>query len=83
MRATGVVVRVEHEVIDHELASLGEEIGKSFRAVGTVEHVLLGNDLPGQRAHLAAQFIALARELLLPFQPNAMATSTNSRSSVS
>jgi hypothetical protein len=34
MRATGLVVRMEHEVIDDELAAAGKEIRECFLAEG-------------------------------------------------
>ena len=58
-------VRVEHEVVDHELPAPVEEIGQALLTVGPVEDVFLLDALPRQLAPLPAQLVAQPRELLL------------------
>jgi hypothetical protein len=43
----GLVLRVEHEVVDEELAAAVEQLGQRLLAVGAVEHVFLLDALPG------------------------------------
>src|SRR5215471_21014926 len=72
MRTSGLVVRMEHEVVDDELAAPVEQIGERLFAARAVEAVLLRHALPGQIALQSAHLVALAlerlflREQLLP-----------------
>jgi hypothetical protein len=50
--------RTEHEMLDDELAAPGEEIAQRLFPVGAVEHVLLVDPDPRQRAALGAQLVA-------------------------
>jgi hypothetical protein len=55
---------MKHEVIDHKLASAGEEIRECLLAIAAFERILFCNGFPWQFANLTAQLIALAREFL-------------------
>src|SRR5215510_13662030 len=57
--------RVEHRVIDDELATPPEEVAQCLRPVLALEDVLLFHELPRQVAPLPAQLVAHPRELLL------------------
>src|SRR5262245_31287310 len=58
-------LRVEHRVIDDELATSLEDLAERLPTVPAIEDVLLVDQLPGQAAPLAAEPIAEACELLL------------------
>ena len=64
-RAAGLVARAEHEVVDDQLTSAIEELGKRARAVVGVEPVVLLDRNPRQLASLASQLVAQPRVLLL------------------
>src|SRR5207245_4706539 len=64
-RAADVVLRVEHEVIDEQLAPPVEELGQRLLAVGPVEDVLLLDRLPRKVVPLLRQLVAKTSELLL------------------
>jgi len=64
MRASGVPIRVEHEVIDDELACAFEQLRQSLLAAGSLEHVILVDTLPRQCAPLFAQLVAEPVEFL-------------------
>src|SRR5205085_11612323 len=64
-RAACVPARIEHEVVDDELASSFEELRKGPSPIISVERVVLLDPFPGQLAPLTAQLVAEARELLL------------------
>ena len=57
-------VRAEHEVLDDELAAPVEQVGERLLAVRAVEHVVLLDLDPGQRATFGAQLVAQAGEFL-------------------
>jgi hypothetical protein len=65
-RTAGGPVRPVHEVIDHELPTLREEIGQRHFARAIAEHIGFFNPDPRQRAALRGHFIAQARQLLFP-----------------
>ena len=54
MRASRIPFRIEHEVIDDQLARAAEELRQSFLAVRSFERVLLLDALPRQRAPVLA-----------------------------
>src|SRR5262252_10602730 len=58
-------LRVEHRVIDDELAAPPEEVAQGLRPVLALKGVLLFHELPRQVAPLPAQLVAHPRELLL------------------
>ena len=64
-RAAGLVLGIEHEVVDEQLAATVEERGQRLLAFGSVEDVLLLDRLPGQRLPLSGQVVTRSRELLL------------------
>ena len=64
-RAAGLVARAEHEVVDDQLTSAIEKLGKRARAVVGVEPVVLLDGDPWQLASLARQLVAQPRVLLL------------------
>src|SRR5215469_3018891 len=68
VRAAGVPLGREHEVVDDELAAAAEQVGQGQLPVRPVEDVVLGDFLPGQVAALPGQRLALAAELFLPGQ---------------
>src|ERR1700744_936136 len=51
-------VRREHEMLDHELTSCGEQIAKRLPAAGPVEHITFVDLDPGQRLPLRVQAVA-------------------------
>ncbi len=57
-------VGTEHEVLDDKLAASVEQIGERLRAVGSVEHVVLFDLDPRQRAAFRAELVAQAGEFL-------------------
>jgi hypothetical protein len=67
-RAALIPVRVEHEVVDQQLATVLEQIQQAGRAVPALEPVLLADLGHRQPAPLGAQRVALLGELLLPRQ---------------
>lgn len=58
----------EHEVIDHQLAAPGEEIGQRNPSSGRIEMVVLLHFHPGQSAPFSGEFIEQANGLFFPFQ---------------
>ena len=64
-RSTASRGRVEHGVVDDELAAAVEEFGQRLAAVRSLEDVLLVHRFPRQIAAPLAQAIAQARELFL------------------
>src|SRR5262249_10566813 len=64
VRASGIPARIEHEVIDEELASPVEEFGQGLFPVGSFEDVLLGHGFPGEFAALTTQLVPQSCELL-------------------
>src|SRR5436190_2433845 len=64
-RAAGVVLRIEHEVVDEELATTVEELRQRLLPARAVEDVLLLDRLPRQGLPLLRQLVACTRELLL------------------
>ena len=66
--AARVVFRVEHEVVDDQLAAPVEQLGECLLPARPVEDVILGDLLPRKLAPLAAQLVAEPRELLLSGQ---------------
>src|SRR5260370_33065674 len=64
MRAAGVPARVEHEVIDDELTSVLEQIGKRLLTFWADEDVFLLDFRPWQLAPLPRQVIFETGELL-------------------
>src|SRR5215472_13231656 len=66
MRATGIPIRIEHEVVDNELAAAVKEIGERLPALAAFEDIFSFDALPRQRAPLAIQLIAKPRKFLLP-----------------
>src|SRR5215471_2014470 len=65
MRATGIPIWTEHEVIDDQLTAAVEQLRQGLVSVRPLEYIILAHALPGQLAALLAQPIAHARELLL------------------
>jgi len=65
VRAAFVPGRIEHEVVDEELAAAVEEAGERLLAVGAVENVFLVDGLPWEVTALPAQVVAEPCELLL------------------
>src|SRR6516165_3980094 len=65
MRATGIPIRTEHEVIDDQLTAAVEQLRQGRVSLRALEYISLVHALPGQLAALLAQPIAQARELLL------------------
>src|SRR5207249_12019215 len=63
MRARGV--RIEHRVIDDQLAASLEEVAERLRPALALEGVLLFDELPGQIAPLPAQLVTHPGDLLL------------------
>jgi hypothetical protein len=63
--AAGVPARIEHEVVDDELAAAGEELRQRASSVRPLEDVLLLDALPRQVTSLAPQLVPQPRELLL------------------
>ena len=57
-RATGLVARAEHEVVDEELGATFEELRERPRALVGLEPVLLLDGDPGQLATLARELVA-------------------------
>src|SRR5258708_956116 len=68
MRATCVVVRMEHEEIHDNLTASGKDVGKRLPAILALEDVLLGHALPRQAALQPAHFVALTRKRFLSFE---------------
>jgi hypothetical protein len=64
-RATGLIARAEHEVVDEQLRSPVEQLDERLLAVVRVEAVLLLDAYPGQLASLPGQFVTEPRVLLL------------------
>src|SRR6266566_137224 len=64
-RAAGLILRIEHEVVDEQLASAVEELGQGLLALRALEDVLLLDRLPGQGLPMSRQLVARAREFLL------------------
>src|SRR5690242_1793623 len=67
-RAAPVVRRSEHEVIDQQLRSAAEQIGKGLRSTLRLEAVVLLNRNPGQLSPLSSKLVAPTGELLLLLQ---------------
>src|SRR4051794_39457331 len=65
MRAAGLPVGTEHEVVDDELTSTIEQIGQRPSSTRRFEFVRLLHALPGKLAALPADLVAQPRELLL------------------
>src|SRR5258708_5960671 len=51
-------------MIDHKLASAGEELRESLFPVRSLEQVILGDDLPRELAQLSAQLVLKPRQFL-------------------
>src|SRR6516164_1792063 len=66
MRTTCLPCRIEHEVINDQLAAAVQQLRQALPAVGSFEYVVLLDALPRQFAPLAAQLVAQPREFLLP-----------------
>src|SRR6266478_8991055 len=66
-RAAFLPIRTEHEVVDDQLASAAEEIGKRLLAFWSIEDVGLLDLFPREFTALPAQLIAQPRKLLLLF----------------
>jgi hypothetical protein len=64
-RAPLLPTRVEHEVIDDQLASSVKELRQRFLAVWSFKDILLVDALPGQIASLLAEPVAQARKFPL------------------
>ena len=60
--------RIEHEVVDDQLALPVEEVGQGHRALGALEGVVLLDGHHGQAAAVRVEGVLLAGELLLPGQ---------------
>src|SRR5205823_11023093 len=56
--------RIEHGVVDHQLAAALKEIGQCFTAILTFEEVFLVYEFPREFATLLAELITKAGELL-------------------
>jgi len=67
-RATGLVVRPEHEVIDDELRAASKEVGQRGAALIGLESILLVDSHPWQILALPRHFVAAPCELLLGVQ---------------
>src|SRR6266403_1451604 len=63
-RATLLPPRGEHEVLHQQLAATSEQFGERAPALGRVENVVLIDAHPRQRAALASDLVAEARQLL-------------------
>src|ERR671936_2487277 len=57
-RATGLVARAEHEVVDEQLGSCIEELDQRLLAVVRVEAILLLHPPPGELASLPRELVA-------------------------
>ena len=75
VRAPGLVVGMEHEVVDDELTAAGEEVGERLLAVGAIEDVLLVDAFPRQ--------VALQRLNSSPWRVNAFSFSSSARRAAS
>src|SRR4029453_11038340 len=64
-RATGLVARSEHEVVDEQLGTPAEQGAERLLSVVRVEAVLLLDAHPGQLASLPREFVAESRVFLL------------------
>ena len=67
-RAAFVPVRIEHEVVDQQLAAVLEEVEQADRAFLPLEHVLLVDLDHRQPAPLGVHRVPLPGELLLGLQ---------------
>jgi hypothetical protein len=65
VRAPVVGFRIEHEVIDDELAVVVEQVRQRLLAGGSLEHELLRHLLPRQLPPLACELLPQPAELLL------------------
>src|SRR4029077_5060597 len=65
MRAALIPLRVEHEVVDDELASGSEQVGECDLTARCIEHVRRFHLHPGQFAPLTAEVVATSGEFLL------------------
>src|SRR5262245_27077306 len=65
VRATGLVVRTEHEVVDDQLAPTIEELSQRLRSCRRVEDVVLLDPLPRELTPSSAQLVAQPAELFL------------------
>src|SRR5215213_8806271 len=60
-----VVAEAEHEVVDEQLRTAGEEVGQRLGSLFGLELVLLLDRDPGQLASLPGEFVARSHVLLL------------------
>src|SRR5262249_32491015 len=61
----GIPIRREHEVLHNQLWPADAETSEPYLAVRPVEHIVLVDQHPGQRAPLLGKPVAGAREFLL------------------
>jgi len=66
--AAFIPARVEHEVVDQQLAAVVEQVQQAGLAVPALEHVLLVHLDHRQPAPLGVQRVPLPGEFLLPSQ---------------
>jgi hypothetical protein len=64
-RATCLVARAEHKVVDEQLGTPAEKLAKRLLTVDRVEAVLLLHSHPRQLASLPREFVAESRVFLL------------------
>ena len=60
-----VPLRIEHEVVDDQLAATVEQIGERLFAVGAVKHVVFFDLLPRKFLPRASQLVAQTAEFFL------------------
>jgi hypothetical protein len=70
-RASTIVVRPEHEVVDNELTVPIEQFGKAHRPIRTFEDIILLNLCPRKLAASGAHGVTGLRELLLLLEEGA------------
>jgi len=68
VRSAGVPARIEHEVVDDELAAVLEKIGQRFLALRPDEDVRLRDFLPRQLTALSSEIILALREFFFFLQ---------------
>ena len=56
--ASCVPIRIEHEMVDDQLAAPVEQLRQSLLAAGSVENIILVDALPRQFPALLAQLVA-------------------------